>query len=137
VDRFCPLNVDSALFGAGMLNFQNSGGFSSSQYTPMEIGNFEQRNKDRKKNACFKCHKVGCRPWKCGKGTRGEQAHQVKISNSNVGTQVRKENLSMNGSVTVNDLIVLDGSLEGKRVRVLKDDGCNTNVVSHEFFKKT
>ncbi len=32
-------------------------------------------------------------------------------------------------------LIVLEGSLNGKRVRVLKEDGCNTNVVSGEFLK--
>ncbi len=31
--------------------------------------------------------------------------------------------------------MVLEGSLNGKRVRVLKDDGCNTNVVSREFLK--
>ena len=36
----------------------------------------------------------------------------------------------------IEDLLVLRGSLGGKKVRVLKDDGCNTNVVSHEFFKK-
>ena len=46
------------------------------------------------------------------------------------------ENISMNSSVVVKDLLVLDGTLEMKRVRVLKDDGCNTNVVSHEFFRK-
>jgi len=78
------LNVDSALFGAGMLNFQNNSGFTISSYTPMEIGNFEQRDSDRKNNACFKCHKVGCRPWKCGKGSRRDQEDSVKISNSNV-----------------------------------------------------
>ena len=36
--------------------------------------------------------------------------------------------------VPLEDLIVLNGSLEGKIVRVLKDDGCNNNVVSHEPF---
>jgi len=46
------------------------------------------------------------------------------------------ENISMNSSVVVKDLLVLDGTLDMKRVRVLKDDGCNTNVVSHEFFQK-
>lgn len=34
------------------------------------------------------------------------------------------------------DLIRLDGQLNGKILRVRKDDGCNTNVVSHEFFFK-
>ncbi len=32
--------------------------------------------------------------------------------------------------------MVLEGSFNGKRVRVLKDDGCNTNVVSGAFLKK-
>ncbi len=31
----------------------------------MEIGNPEQREKDKEKNDCFKSHNVGCRSWKC------------------------------------------------------------------------
>lgn len=85
------LNVDSALFGAGMFRNQNSGPFPSVLHTPMEIGNFEQRNKDRSNNACFKCHKVGCRPWKCGKVASqgqgsGRSANQAAISNSSAGS---------------------------------------------------
>lgn len=81
------LNVDSALFGAGMLGFQYGRNTGSSQYTPMEIGNVEQRDKDRQNNACFKCHKVGCRPWKCGqersRRIRGPQKKDsIKITNS-------------------------------------------------------
>lgn len=34
------------------------------------------------------------------------------------------------------NLIVLRGMLAGQQVRVLKDDGCNTNVISKEFFAK-
>ena len=73
------LNVDAALFGAGMYHFHGNcnQGFGP---TPMEIGNFEQREKDRKNNACFKCHKAGCRPWKCGK-KRGKSA---SIGNTSV-----------------------------------------------------
>ena len=41
-----------------------------------------------------------------------------------------------NRQMPLEDLILLDGSLEGKRVRVLKDDGCNTNVVSRDFFRR-
>lgn len=41
-----------------------------------------------------------------------------------------------NDELVFEDLIVLDGELSGKKVRVLKDDGCNTNVVSQEFFQK-
>ena len=71
------LNVDSALFGAGFLNFQTSqGNFGP---TPMDIGNLEQRDKDRKNNGCFKCHKPGCRPWKCDPSKK----RQARISNAN------------------------------------------------------
>ena len=62
------LNVDGALFGAGIFTQQLQS--SRSAPTPMEIGNVEQdrqneqRELDRRNNACFKCHKVGCRPWK-------------------------------------------------------------------------
>ena len=84
------LNVDSALFGAGMFRFQNDGGFPGSQYTPMEIGNVEQRDQDRSNNACCKCHKVGCRPWKCGKKAKQDQntrrrTGQAAVSNTTAG----------------------------------------------------
>jgi len=75
------LRVDSALWNAG--HFPRSGqegtgarAGGTDRPTPMEIGNIEQqrgrrwdaqREKDYKRNACFKCHKVGCRPWKHGK----------------------------------------------------------------------
>lgn len=64
-----------------------------------------------------------------------EQVKKFNCSRVQAGNIVR-EDISMNGSVEVKDLLVLDGSLEKKRVRVLKDDGCNTNVVSHKFFQK-
>lgn len=84
------LNVDSALFGAGMFRFQNNSPFPGHQYTPMQIGNIEQRNKDRSNNSCFKCHKIGCRPWKCGQDARqgqgsGRRARQATISNASAG----------------------------------------------------
>ena len=59
-------------------------GGSNSDPTPMEIGNFEQRNEDRKKNACFKCHEIGCRPWKC-KNKSQKKAH---IANTGVNDAV-------------------------------------------------
>ncbi len=36
----------------------------------------------------------------------------------------------------MDDLIVLDGSLGKKKVRVLKNARCNINAVSQEFTKK-
>lgn len=70
------LNVDSAIWrarrGISGFHYNNNNG---NEPTPMEIGNInsgpstraqrEQRKKDLEKGACFKCHKVGCRPWKC------------------------------------------------------------------------
>ena len=80
------LNVDNAIFGAGMFNRSSYGGGAGPQ--PMDIGNVEggshyrgksfkngkktmknQREKDLANNACFTCHKKGCRPWKCGERT--------------------------------------------------------------------
>ena len=60
------LNVDAALSGASM--FSNQWRARTYAPTPMEIGNFEQFDKDRQNNACFRCHKVGCRPKRCGNG---------------------------------------------------------------------
>ena len=75
------LNVDNAFYGAGIYKRGTYGAGSGPQ--PMEIGNVEdgphyrgrafkkgkkksktQREKDLQNNACFKCHKKGCRPWK-------------------------------------------------------------------------
>ncbi len=35
--------------------------------TPMEIQNFEERKLDRERNACFKCQKISCRPYRSAK----------------------------------------------------------------------
>ena len=77
------LSFDSALFGAGMFNAWGgqSRGFGTPSPQPMEIRNvekhqqhyrgnglknnnmIEQRKRDLQNNACFTCHKPGCRPW--------------------------------------------------------------------------
>ncbi len=36
----------------------------------------------------------------------------------------------------MDDSLVLDGSLGRRKVRVIKDDECNTNVVPQAFFEK-
>ncbi len=45
----------------------------------------------------------------------------------------KSERSPIEGPIPMDDLIVLDGSIDGRKVRVLKDDGCNKNVVSQEF----
>lgn len=82
------LHVDSALWGERMVYkggfFNNSRGqqgtsSGSLDPSPMEIGNIQgryrgpltveqrrQKNIDRQNNACYKCHRKNCRPWKCG-----------------------------------------------------------------------
>ncbi len=48
----------------------------------------------------------------------------------------RSKGIPIEETIPTDDLIVLDGSLDGKGVGVLKDDGCNTNVVSQEFSER-
>lgn len=79
------LNVDSALFGAGMYYHQGNSGLNSGP-TPMEIGNFEQKKKDRKRNACYLCHKVGCRPWKCNPQGQGNASIGNTYVNDGTGS---------------------------------------------------
>ena len=90
------LNVDNAIYGAGMFNRGFYGGAGASGPQPMEIGNVEdgshyrgkafkkgkkktQRQKDIENNACFTCHKRGCRPWKHNDGA-------VDVSNATANT---------------------------------------------------
>jgi len=40
------------------------------------------------------------------------------------------QNISIDEPIPIEPLIVLNGTLNGVPVRVLKDDGCNTNIVS-------
>lgn len=70
------LYIDSAIWRAK----RGPAGFypiseKQQQPTPMEIGNVyggpdsrahrEQQKKDLNNGACFRCHKRGCRPWRC------------------------------------------------------------------------
>ena len=48
----------------------------------------------------------------------------------------QENSIRIDGSIPVKPLLVRRGELHGKSVTVLKDDRCNTNVVSKEFFQK-
>ncbi len=47
-----------------------------------------------------------------------------------------RKGIPIDEPIPMDDLIVLEGLLDGEKVNVLKDDGCNTNVVSREFFNE-
>ena len=75
------VDVDGAYYGAGFFfNRGMSSGFREKGPVPMEIGNFEkrgqrpgmdeQRQKDIRNNACFICHKPGCRSYKHKNGKK-------------------------------------------------------------------
>lgn len=97
LDEACniALNVDSAIYGAGLFRGWGSSATSNPASTggdPMDIGNLEggnyaekkklmeQRRQDMKNNACFKCHKPNCRPWKCDKKNE-------KVSNTEIESE--------------------------------------------------
>ena len=44
--------------------------------------------------------------------------------------------VEVNERLPISELLVLDGFIDEKLFRVLKDDRCITNVMSYEFFKK-
>ena len=46
------------------------------------------------------------------------------------------DNIPTEETIHLEHLLVLSGTMNGLSVRVLKDDGCNTNVVSREFLDK-
>ena len=62
----------------------------------------------------------------------------TKVSNLNVETNTTscsgRKSVKVNEGVLFYELLVMNGSLENRAVRVLKDDECNTNVMSYEFF---
>lgn len=82
------LNVDSAIFGSRLNRFQASDLRQSP--VPMEIGNTEQRRRDRANNACFKCRKPGCGPWKCSiEGSTDFRTTDSSVRNSNLEKEVQ------------------------------------------------
>ncbi len=77
------LNVDAALFGRGMYRNYST---ETSGPTPMEIGNVEQKKRDRERNACFKCQNVGCRPYNCAnKGPQKVMVGNNRMNNESEG----------------------------------------------------
>ena len=46
------------------------------------------------------------------------------------------DNCKIEDTILAEDPTVFNGSLNGRRVKVLKDNECNTNFVSREYFEK-
>ena len=76
------LNLDAALYGAGMFSFTTN----RTQEAPvsMNIGNFEQHRRQNFQGACHRCKEEGCRPFICsprnryiprGQGSKHSQAN--------------------------------------------------------------
>ena len=60
---------------------------------------------------------------------------EVRCEQSETNAIVRvQEGIPTDGPIPVEPLLVLSGKLNGVSARVLKDDGCSTNVISHRFF---
>ncbi len=68
-------------------------------------------------------------------GTVGLEKDCPPRIESNMANAERSEKTSIDEPITMEDLLGLEGSIHGHRFRILKDDGCNTNVVSHEFLR--
>jgi len=45
-------------------------------------------------------------------------------------------NVEERKKIPVSDLITFKGILAGKEVTILKDDGCNINIISSDFVKR-
>ena len=61
---------------------------------------------------------------------------EVSSAESNATNRSRDKNIPTQEPIPVERLLVLSGTMNGLSVKVLKDDGCNTNVVSREFLAK-
>jgi len=60
---------------------------------------------------------------------------EVRCEQSETNAIVRvQQGTPTDASIPVEPLLVLSGKLNGVSARVLKDDGCSTNVISHRFF---
>ena len=64
----------------------------------------------------------------CGKTTERMKATELNY--------IHQEDELQEGTVPIESLILLRGIINDRYVQILKDDGCNTNVISHEFYKK-
>ena len=66
----------------------------------------------------------------------GRDVPKFSSAESNAMIRSRDENIPAEEPIPVELLLVLSGAMNGLSVKVLKDNGCNTNVVSREFLAK-
>lgn len=115
--------------------------------------------KDSKMGACVKCHKAGFHSWKFN------PSRMNHVSASTIDDIDRKDNVwlgkrvyppkvikifaldgssnnsepyyeEMGSEVPIEKLRTLRGVLSGQQFSVLKDDWCNTNMISNDFVNR-
>ena len=50
--------------------------------------------------------------------------------------EVNNNETTADGPIAVEDLIVFRGKMKGSAVQIIKDDGCNANVMSRHFVER-
>ena len=69
-------------------------------------------------------------------GMRREMKAAYSNLEANTAFREKNEYIPIHGLTLMDDLFVLDETLDHKFVRALEDQGCNTNVVLQEFFER-
>ncbi len=75
--------------------------------------------------------------WKSVTLSRGSLVEKEiqALSDAKFGTyRGKSDKIPIEGPIPIDELIVLDGLLYGKKFRVLKDDECNSSFISQEVF---
>ena len=123
------LCIDSAMFSIRKFNnysqkifFSNRNYYSPSRPVHMEVGNigtrassnsnkdkFQQRRTDIQNNACFTCHKPGCRPYEhCVHEDKNWRKGEIQQMNGDHGSVKSQENYSPDGSNSGKDMFHLN-----------------------------
>ena len=66
----------------------------------------------------------------------GRDESKVLEAESNAIVRCQDERITTDDPIPVEPLLVFRGQLHDLPVEILKDDGCNTNVVGIDFLKK-
>ena len=67
---------------------------------------------------------------------QGRDEPRVLEAESNAIVKCKRKSIPIDEPIPIDPLLVFRGEINGIPVKILKDDGCNTNVVGIEFLKK-